>query len=281
MSRATHKHITSKAIIGILEQITVYGFRMRRIFEDWVRMCEATLLELPAHMAMVQAEGRLLFPEEESAATQDLWAELADRYGTKWPICANLFRDAFQTLLAIADREGIHDILGPIYQEIGSYNSQLGQFFTPWSVCLLMAQMCDPTPQIHQRLKAALTHPDNQLGHALLLAGQLLTDPAEIEHFFIEQLIPVALPYYDPITVNDPCVGSGATLLAAAATVPAWANAYGLIRYCGQDIDLLCVQMARVQCMLFGLHGPSEKLDRIDEQRTKTDVLERHEAVAV
>jgi type I restriction-modification system DNA methylase subunit len=262
MSRATHKLHTPKAIIGTLEQITIYG-----------------LMDLPAHVAMVQAEGRLLFPEEERAATQALWAELADRYGTKWPVCANLFRDAFQMLLSIADREGIHDILGPIYQEIGSYNSQLGQFFTPWPVCILMAQMTDPTPQIYQRLKAALSHPENVLGHALLLAGQLISDPVETERFFIERLIPAALPYYDPITVTDPCVGSGATLLAAAATVPAWANAYGLIRYCGQDIDLLCVQMARVQCMLFGLHGPSEKLVQIDEHTS--DVLERHEAVAV
>lgn len=281
MSRATHKQITSKAIIGTLEQITVYGFRMRQIFEDWVRMCEATLMDLPAHVAMAEAEGRLLLPKEERAATQALWAELADRYGTKWPVCANLFRDAFQMLLAIADREGIHDILGPIYQEIGSANSQLGQFFTPWSVCLLMAQLNDPTPQIHQRLKAALTHPDNVAGHALLLAGQLITDPVETERFFLERLIPAALPYYDPITVTDPCVGSGATLLAAAATVPAWANAYGLIRYCGQDIDLLCVQMARVQCLLFGLHGPSERLERIDKQASEADAVAQHEALMV
>jgi hypothetical protein len=281
MSRATHKLHTPKAIIGTLEQITAYGFRMRRIFEDWVRMCEATLMDLPAHIAMLEAEGRLLFPEEERAATQELWAELADRYGMKWPICANLFRDAFQMLLSIANREGIHDILGPIYQEIGSANSNLGQFFTPWPVCLLMAQLNDPTPQIHQRLKVALSHPENALGASLLLASQVISDPVEAERFFLERLIPAALPYYDPITVTDPCVGSGATLLAAAATVPAWANAYGLIRYCGQDIDLLCVQMARVQCLLFGLHGPSEKLVAIDEHTSETDVVAHYEAVAV
>jgi type I restriction-modification system DNA methylase subunit len=277
---STHTLATPKAIIGTLEQVTVYGFRMRRIFEDWVRMCETTLMDLSAHVAMVQAEGRLLLPEEERAATQALWTELADRYGEKWPICANLFRDAFQMLLSIADREGIHDILGPIYQKIGSANSNLGQFFTPWSLCLLMAQLTDPTPLIHQRLKAALTHPDNQLGHALLMASQVITNPSEAERFFCERLIPAALPYYEPVVINDPCVGSGATLLAAAATVPAWANAYGLIRYCGQDIDLLCVQMARVQCLLFGLHGPSEQLVLIDEQATDTASLALHAVVA-
>jgi hypothetical protein len=278
---STHKQITNKAIIGTLEQITAYGVGMRRIFEDWVRMCEATLLELPAHVAMLEAEGRLLLPEEERAATQALWAELADRYGEKWPQAAALFRDAFQMLLSIADRDGIHDILGPIYQEIGSANSQLGQFFTPWSLCLLMAQLNDPTPLIHQRLKAALTHPDNQLGHALLMASQVITNPSEAERFFCERLIPAALPWYEPVVINDPCVGSGATLLAAAATVPAWANAYGLIRYCGQDIDLLCVQMARVQCLLFGLHGPSEQLALIDEQATDIASLVLHAVVAV
>jgi hypothetical protein len=273
---SSHKLITDKAIIGTLEQATAYGFGMRRIFEDWVRICEATLLELPAHVAMVEAEGRLLLPQEESAATQGLWAELANRYGAKWPQAASLFRDAFQMLLAIADREGIHDMLGPIYQEIGSANSNLGQFFTPWSLCLLMAQLNDPTPLIHQRLKAALTHPDNIAGHALLMASQVITNPSEAERFFCERLIPAALPYYEPIVVSDPCVGSGATLLATAATVPAWANAYGLIRYCGQDIDLLCVQMARVQCLLFGLHGPSDQLVLIDAQATDTASLALH-----
>ena len=118
----------------------------------------------------------------------------------------------------------------------------------------MMAEMNDPTALIHERLNAALTHPENEVGQALLFASTAL-DGAEAERFFVEQLIPAALPYYDRVTVCDPAVGSGCLLLAMASIVPWWANTYGLVQFYGQDIDRLCVAMCQVQCMVFGLNG--------------------------
>lgn len=56
--------------------------------------------------------------------------------------------------LAVVIREtsyGYHDILGPAYEELASRHKRagLGQFFTPWNVALLMAEMTlgDPEPK--------------------------------------------------------------------------------------------------------------------------------------
>lgn len=100
------------------------------------------------------------------------------------------------------------DVLGPVYMEIRSNwgRSRLGQYFTPWSVCMAMAQMS--AHDIDERLAAG-----------------------------------------EPISVCDPCVGSGAMLLAFRAAV---ADKHGRraadrLRLHGQDLDQTCVMMATIQ----------------------------------
>ena len=101
------------------------------------------------------------------------------------------------------------DVLGPVYMEIGSRwaKAGLGQYFTPWNVCLCMAEITfadvQPTP----------------------------------EH---------------PIKIYEPCLGSGAMLLAARSVV---ARRYGReslrwLKISGQDIDPVCVMMAEIQLSL-------------------------------
>lgn len=43
--------------------------------------------------------------------------------------------------------------------------------------------------------------------------------------------------------------------IAAATCCPPYAVRYGLIQFSGQDIDATCVQMSKVNCMLYGLNG--------------------------
>jgi len=47
---------------------------------------------------------------------------------------------------AIESEEPFFDILGPLYQELASRGGKqiLGQFFTPWSIALLMSAVTDP-----------------------------------------------------------------------------------------------------------------------------------------
>jgi hypothetical protein len=73
--------------------------------------------------------------------------------------------------------------------------------------------------------------------------------------YFLDHIIPAALPYYDPIKVLDPCVGSGVMLLAVASQFPRWATHYNLVQFYGMDIDQTCVRMANINMMVYCLNS--------------------------
>ncbi len=160
------------------------------------------------------------------------------------------------------------DILGHIYESWSSTSPKwLAQYFTSWPVCRLMSQLVIPDgkQQIHNRLKKALTHPDNVLGFATLMAGMVIPDDdqAAYDDWFFNQLIPAALwgDFFEPITLNDPAIGSGRTMLAGLMEFPAWAVQRGLVRISGMDIDHTCYMMSSIQVLLYGLNGFSIKLE--------------------
>lgn len=104
------------------------------------------------------------------------------------------------------------DVLGRVYMEISSNwgRGHLGQFFTPWPLSMLMAQM--------------------QLG---------------------DQAAPVNAEG-EPLSINDCACGAGVMLLAARAVVASrWGRrAASRLRLYGQDIDGVCVTMAKIQLQL-------------------------------
>ena len=59
----------------------------------------------------------------------------------------------------------------------------------------------------------------------------------------------------EPLTICDPCCGSGVMLLASAAQFPDAAVRSGQVRFYGQDIDHRCVTMARINLRLYGLNA--------------------------
>jgi hypothetical protein len=107
--------------------------------------------------------------------------------------------------------------------------------------------------EVHDRIKDALSKSIE--GQALLFAGLVINDPEEARAHFFNRIIPAALPHVQPITVNDPACGSGVMFLAFAEQCPRWALDYGLIQFYGMDIDQTCVDMARINCMLYGLNS--------------------------
>jgi N-6 DNA Methylase len=121
----------------------------------------------------------------------------------------------------------------------------------------------------HECVKAALLHPENHIGQALLLGSCLMRTAEEAHTCFVERLVPAALPYIDPIQIYKPAVGSGVMLLAAASVVPDWANQYAIVQYYGQDVDALCVQMAQLQLKLYGLNGFGLRCMVAVQQRTE------------
>ena len=259
-----------------LEQIARRcGVRPYQFYADWLEVVEFTLKQLPGHLAHAKATGTSQpFAPGTPQADIDRWLALFARYGSKdtQAFVYQQFAEAFARLLD-AVTVGIFDFVGHVYQELElTEKAYAAQYWTPMSVAFMMAQILNPAHSVYERIYAALTHPDNILGHALLLAsslfaltpreGQEAEDAPVVEElaagvgdFFFERLLPAALPYYEPLTINEPCVGSGVMLLAAAAAMPPWMTELGLVQFTGMDTDALCVRMASINCMLYGLNG--------------------------
>ena len=105
--------------------------------------------------------------------------------------------------------------LGEVYMQIGSLSKSkaFGQFFTPFHICEMMAKM--------------------QLGD-------------------VKQLIEKAKKENRRITVAEPCVGSGAMLLACKKVIMQEVGLAGLdhFEFYGTDIDATCVKMCKIQMLL-------------------------------
>ncbi len=250
------------AIIRVLERVRRRaGRRPAEIFRDWRALVEASLTALPAQLRQI---GRTGSPGPDTPKTAELFGRLRERYA---PPDWRDFAEAFGLLLdssapGLQNRTGVTgpDVLGQVYMTWSNTDpSWRGQYFTPWPVARLMAELSVPdgAREVHDRLKRALLHPDNVWGQTVLLAEGLAlpSDGAGARDYFFSTVLPAALPWYEKILVNEPAVGSGALLISLAGRFPAWANYWGLIEYTGQDLDEDCVRMTRIQTKLYGLNS--------------------------
>ena len=93
----------------------------------------------------------------ESEELQKVWQEREDRY---MQIIKKYKKDEIQTITemfaALVEEFQIHpfqDFAGQIYMELGISNNNAGQFFTPYSVCGLIAQVTQDHKSIRQTVK--------------------------------------------------------------------------------------------------------------------------------
>ena len=93
----------------------------------------------------------------ESEELQKVWQEREDRY---MQIIKKYKKDEIQTITemfaALVEEFQIHpfqDFAGQIYMELGISNNNAGQFFTPYSVCGLTAQVTQDHKSIRQTVK--------------------------------------------------------------------------------------------------------------------------------
>jgi len=240
-----NRHATD--IIKHLERVTATGRSQSNIFDDWLELVQASLEALPAHLRSAH-QGQ---PLTDTPETQALLARLRNWYPQSW--CWQEFTAAFGILLDSATEW--QDTLGTAYMDFGIPNKYTGQFFTPYDLAEAMAEMTmiGVEQQVHERIKAAIAK--DPLAQAMTLAGATCQTAQEAEAWFFGHVLPAALPHVEPVTVCDCCCGSGVMLLAAASRCPRWALDYGLVQFYGQDIDLTCVRMARVNLMVYGLNS--------------------------
>ena len=255
-----------RQVIGCLERICRRsGQSPHTVYADLVNLTEATLQRLPDQVIAAGQTGRFA---PDPPAIAERFAQVKARYRDRFDDVWTDFAQAFALLLdasapglaAYADGSpGMGpDILGGVFQQWVNPTGRGGQVLTPWNLGLVMARtLTGPTfeREIHDRLKQALTHPDNLLGHAALLTSAGIEDPAFAWDWFMQTLVPVALPYLSPITVSDPCCGSGALILCHAACCPVYAVQTGLVKYFGQEIDPLLQMTAAANLLLYGLNG--------------------------
>lgn len=174
------------------------GHNLARIWDDWI-----------SSMALAIANGCDRRPQ--------VWREREDEY---MQIVARHGREtmhAFAEMLALLvqglDCELPTDLLGSIYMALELGNNHAGQFFTPSSVCELLARM------------------------TLTPAG--IREIIEREGF---------------ITVHEPAIGGGATVIPVVAAVrEAGYSPSAHLHVVGVDIDWTVLRMAYVQLSLLGV----------------------------
>lgn len=274
------------AIIKTLERVSHHtGQRPSVVFDNWLEVVKVTLEQLPEQFKAVAATGSLAPDPPEVAEVFQKVEQRQRGYGggyiDPFKVWTDGFAKAFHLLLESAspglwNNAGFYthtvcgpDILGYVYEKWSNTSPQwLAQYFTPWPVAEgLMARMTiqNGEREVLDRLKEALTHPDNPLGFAVLLAGTLIpeNDSAAHRDWFFNRIIPAAVSsgLFEPIRINDPAAGSGRLLLAAAAQYPSWAVHHGLVVVSGQDLDYTCWLMNSINVLLYGLNGYSLKLE--------------------
>jgi type I restriction-modification system DNA methylase subunit len=122
--------------------------------------------------------------------------------------------------------EDFQDILGPAYEALGHKNRYMGQYFTPWPLAKMMAQM---------------------------LVSE--TDWTDTGRYTAQR----------PCTVLEPCVGAGVMLLAMADSIPINALLEGRVAFYGMDLDPLCVKMARLNLESRGLTHHAPRMTTLDD----------------
>lgn len=114
----------------IIEKIQKMAGRysVYEIFSDWVAMCA---LSIRIQTCVTQ---------EQSLKNEQRYIDIAKKYTP-----AEVVEMAWMMAdLAMAYDDGIRDILGEIYMELGLGNRNTGQFFTPFHVSMMVAEMAIP-----------------------------------------------------------------------------------------------------------------------------------------
>ena len=141
---------------------------------------------------------------------EKLYADISKKYNEKE---MDRFCAMFADLINAFEENPSQDLLGELFMRLELGNDHNGQFFTPYSVCMMMAKIS---------------------------AGNLEAEIAKRGY----------------VSVNDPCCGAGALLIAFANEAKEQGINYQQhIEFVAQDIDFTAAMMCYIQLSLLGCAG--------------------------
>lgn len=263
--------VNEESIVRLLSQNCYSGRKPYKVFGDWIDMTEATLEAMPRHLEHAHAHGTYA---DDTPEVAEMWEKLRSEYK---PDDFQRFKDAFHILSDLSSErsrgwgyetgnEKTLDVVGRTYEMFQQANPFNGQYFTPWPLAITMAKVLAAgggetvdTALRRVALDALRKMRDEDPVAAILCDSAALVSSID-DSLFMTHVVPLLSAYVDPITYNDPACGSGVMLLAGAVCWPRWACEWGWVRFTGQDTDRQCVQMARINLMLYGLNGFALKL---------------------
>jgi hypothetical protein len=268
------------------------GRRLDQIFRDWIQLLAVVL------QAMNSDQVRQLQTGDAAQTRAFIDHFLRGETGADGRRRDQLYQerhwDRFgqaTDLLLQGVRLGYADYLSPLYGEYGLPNKGLGQFFTPWSLALFLAQanLYDVILQVETRLSEAyrrfyldparpaavvVTAPAGATTVSSQAEPSLSAVPDEAEPIvwtetLIRLMLPILRPYFTPYRILDPAVGAATLLLAAASFVPFWMIELGLVEFYAVELDPFVASLARVNC---GLYGIPLRLAETDFLRLRTEL---------
>lgn len=161
---------------------TLEGFGHSRhkqtVFSDCLEMAAIALHQIPYHTGD--------FPKDETfAALEEKYAKVEERYiPDERVLIANLLG-----ITMTAHSQGFNDFLGDIASDQALLNKKAGQFFTPYEVCRMMAQMTlsDARSVVEEKGLITIQEPVSGGGALVIACAEELArqkiDPRSCAHF--------------------------------------------------------------------------------------------------
>ena len=212
---------SNKDFLRIFEQLSSERHRPWDIWKDFIMMSAC---------AISNAVDKSHFTERE-----EQYLDIIKKYNKQEQ---ELFPKLLANTVMALDENPEQDFLGHIYMSLNFGNEHKGQFFTPYHVCELMAQIT--MENVIRGVK---------------------------ENGFV--------------TINDPCCGAGATLIAAVQVARKQLEKENLsfqnhILVVAQDIDITVALMCYIQLSLLGVAGYIKVGNSLTEPIIKNDSTENY-----